>query len=97
VKFGYLDGHKEKRLAALKEPTISSAMLIRILSIDGAAPNKKLLADMPMKDRAALRSEMTRVDGGIDTLIELECEACGAPLRTRLEAEPAFLFPAARL
>jgi hypothetical protein len=97
VRFSYLDGHKEKRLAALKEPTISSAMLMRILTIDGAAPSKKMLADMAMKDRAALRAEMARVDGGIDTLIELECEACGAPLRTRLEAEAPFLFPAARL
>ena len=95
VRFGYLDGHKEKRLAALKESTISSAMLIRILTIDGAAPSKKMLSDMAMKDRAALRAEMARVDGGIDTLVELECEACGAPLRTRLEAEAPFLFPAA--
>ena len=95
VRFGYLDGHKEKRLAALKEPTISSAMLMRILNIDGASPNKKMLAELPMRDRSALRAEMTRVDGGIDTLVELECEACGAPLRTRLEAEASFLFPAA--
>lgn len=97
VRFGYLDGHKEKRLAALKEPTISSAMLIRVLSIDGAAPNKKMLADLPMRDRAALRAEMARVDGGIDTVIEIECDACGTPIRTRLESEPSFLFPAARL
>ena len=95
VRFGYLDGHKEKRLAALKEPTISSAMLMRILTLGGAAPSKKMLAEMAMKDRAALRAEMARVDGGIDTVVEMECEACGAPLRTRLEAEAPFLFPAA--
>ena len=38
VRFGYLDGHKEKRLAALKEPSISSAMLIRIIDVAGAQP-----------------------------------------------------------
>jgi len=53
-----LDGHKEKRLAALKEPSISSAMLIRIIDVDGASPSKKLMNDMSMRDRSALRQEM---------------------------------------
>ena len=48
VRFGYLDGHKEKRLAALKEPSISSAMLIRLIEIDGAAPSKKLMNEMKL-------------------------------------------------
>lgn len=96
VTFGYLDGHKEKRLAALKEPNITSAMLMRILTVDGKAPSKKLLAEMSMRDRSALRAEMARVDAGIDTAIECECDQCGALLKTRLEAEPAFLFPGVR-
>ena len=97
VRFGYLDGHKEKRLASLREPNISSAMLIRILDIDGKAPSKKSLAEMSMRDRNALRQEMSRVDAGIDTSVETECDGCGSKIRTRLEAEPAFLFPGVRL
>lgn len=97
VRFGYLDGHKEKRLAALKEPNITSAMLIRIVDIDGKPPSKKTLAEMSLRDRNALRKEMARVDAGIDTAVEVACEACGALQRTRLEAEPAFLFPSVRL
>ena len=97
VRFGYLDGHKEKRLASLREPNISSAMLIRILDIDGKAPSKKSLAEMSMRDRNALRQEMSRVDAGIDTSVETECDGCGTKIRTRLEAEPAFLFPGVRL
>ena len=77
VRFGYLDGHKEKRLAALKEPNITSAMLIRIIDIDGKAPSKKALAEMSMRDRNALRQEMARVDAGIDTAVEVDCEGCG--------------------
>jgi hypothetical protein len=69
VRFGYLDGHKEKRLASLREPNITSAMLIRILDIDGKAPSKKSLAEMSMRDRNALRQEMSRVDAGIDTSV----------------------------
>ena len=60
-------------------------------------PVKKMLADLPMRDRAALRAEMMRVDGGIDTVVELECEACGTPLRTRLEAEASFFIPRSSL
>ena len=93
VKFGYLDGHKEKRLAALKEPNLTAAMMIRIVEIDGQPPSKKALNEMSMGDRSALRKEMLRVDGGIDTQVDVPCDACGTRIRTRLEAEPAFLFP----
>ena len=58
---------------------------------------KKALAEMSLRDRNALRQEMARVDAGIDTAVEVACEACGTLLRTRLEAEPAFLFPSVRL
>ena len=93
VRFGYLDGHKEKRLAAMKQPSLTTAMMIRILSIDGQSPSKKHLNEMSMRDRSALREEMTRVDGGIDTAVDVSCDSCGVRIRTRLEAEPAFLFP----
>lgn len=96
VRFGYLDGHKEKRLAQIEEPSISSAMMIRILDIDGSNPSKKALNEMSMRDRSALRQEMLRVDAGIETAIELDCDSCGMAIRTRLEAEPSFLFPGVR-
>ncbi len=97
VRFVYLDGHKEKRLAQMQEPSISAAMMIRILDIDGTAPSKKALAEMSLRDRSALRQEMLRVDAGIDTNIESDCDTCGTRIRTRLEAEPGFLFPGVRL
>ena len=84
-------------MASLREPNITSAMLIRLLDIDGKAPSKKSLAEMSMRDRNALRQEMSRVDAGIDTSVETECDGCGTKIRTRLEAEPAFLFPGVRL
>jgi len=96
VIFTLMDGHMEKRLAALKEPSISSAMMMRIREIDEKAPTKKALSELTLKDRNALREAMREADAGIDTTIETECEACGTKLRTRLEAEPAFLFPGVR-
>lgn len=97
VRFVYLDGHKEKRLAQMQEPSISAAMMIRILDIDGTAPSKKALAEMSLRDRSALRQDMLSVDAGIDTTIESDCDSCGTRIRTRLEAEPSFLFPGVRL
>jgi hypothetical protein len=93
VRFVHLDGHKEKRLAQMQEPSISAAMMIRILDIDGKAPSKKALAEMPMRDRSAVRQEMLRVDAGIDTKVEIDCDSCGSRIRTRLEAEPSFYSP----
>lgn len=95
VRFKHLDGNMEKRLAALKEPSISSAMTMRIIDIDGKPPSKKVMTEMSLRDRSALRQEMDRVNAGIDTTITGECAACGHRLRTRLESESAFLFPGA--
>ena len=93
VRFRHLDGHMEKRLAALKEATISSAILMRIIDIDGRPPSKKVVADLSLRDRNVLREAMRASDAGIDTTVETDCIACGTRLRTRLEAEPGFLFP----
>ena len=95
VRFQHMDGHMEKRLAALKEPSISSAMTMRIVDIDGKPPSKKIMAEMSLRDRSALRQEMDRVNAGVETTITTECAACGQRLRTRLETESAFLFPGA--
>lgn len=93
VTFTHLDGHKEKRLAALKEAGPTEAMLIRIKDIDGKPPSKKVMREMSLADRNALRKAMQEVDAGPDTRVELECDACGQHQITRIEAEPAFLFP----
>ncbi len=93
IKFGYLNGHKEKQLVLLKEPSLTSAMLARIISVDGKPPNKKVITELPMRDRSELRREMLKVDAGIDTEVEVICQWCGSRLKTRLEAEPNFLFP----
>lgn len=97
VIFTLMDGHMEKRLASLKDPNLHSAMLMRVKEIDGKAPNRNSLTELPAFDLYALRAEMQRVDGGIDTTVHTVCASCGARIVTRLEAEPPFLFPNVRL
>jgi len=82
---------------AIIERSVRDDSTIVSVDIDGKPPSKKALAEMSLRDRNALRQEMARVDAGIDTTVEVACEACGTLLRTRLEAEPAFLFPSVRL
>ncbi len=93
IRFGYLDGNKEKRLAALKEPNLTSAMLARIIWVDGNPPKKKLITELPRRDRSELRIEMLKSEAGVDTEIETVCQGCGNKIKTRLEAEQDFLFP----
>lgn len=96
VSFVHLDGHKEQRLAALPDATITQAMLIRLTAIDGQAPTKKTLTEMSLKDRQALRQAMLAKDGGIDTTVDTICEHCGTPMRARIEGAPDFLFRGGR-
>lgn len=93
VKFGYLNGHKEKQLAALKEPNLTAAMIARIITVDGKSPDKKTITELSMRDRSSLRKEMLSKDAGIDTEVETYCVGCGHKVKTRLEAEQVFLFP----
>lgn len=95
VHFTHLNGHMELRLAQLKDPSPSAAMLMRLTSIDGQPPNKRVMQQMSLMDRNALRQAMQEVDAGIDTSVYLDCAECGLRLTTRLEAEPGFLFPGA--
>jgi hypothetical protein len=95
VTFVPLDGHKEKRLAALSEASLAQAMLMRISAVDGQPPTKRTLADLPLRDVQALRQAMLAADGGLDTTVETTCGDCGAPIRARVESSPDFLFPAA--
>ena len=93
IRFGLLDGHKEKRMTALKEPDISALMLMRILDVGGNPPSKKWIRELPLKDRSALREEMRKRDGGIETAVLVDCSSCGATIQTRMETEADFLFP----
>ena len=86
---------KFAKLRATYPRELNSSLVMPFLRIMLDA--KKSLSEMSMRDRNALRQEMSRVDAGIDTSVETECDGCGTKIRTRLEAEPAFLFPGVRL
>jgi hypothetical protein len=93
VRFVPMDGHMQKRLMVMQETNTTFALLIRIRDIDGAPPTKKLLVEMSMHDRNALRAAIAATDGDIDTVISTTCEACGTTLQTPLTGEKDFFYP----
>jgi hypothetical protein len=96
VVFGPLTGHHEKRLAAIQDPNLTQAMLMRIITVNGQPPTKHTLTAMSLGDRQALRQAMAAADGGIESVIELECSGCGTVLKARVHETPGFFFPNAR-
>lgn len=98
VEFVHMDGTMEKRLAQMpkEEVTLGTASLMRIKSLNGKPPSKKTFAELTMKERTEVREEMKKVDGGIDTVIEVVCVDCGQPIKSRLEANQSFFFPGVR-
>jgi len=100
VRYRLLDGKMERRLSDLqrqdKNMSIHAALLMRIIDVDGKPPTKMTTAQMVSADLNALRHDIQRHEGGIDTQVRANCPVCGAKIVTRLEAEPTFLFPEAR-
>lgn len=95
VRFTWLDGTKEQKLAKLKTDVITNSMLLRIIEVEGVHPNgiKKWLQELPGKERLALRNAMNETDCGITTAVEVPCDECGRTLTVRAEAQQSFFFP----
>lgn len=102
VKFTYMDGHKETKLAKLtrnnkdnEAELLTLGMMMRIIEVEGVHPNglRKWLKDLPVRERRKLREAMEETECGYDTTITVACEECGRPIRVRVEAQPGFFFP----
>jgi len=99
VVFVPMTGRGEEKLATLakrSEDTLSLALLMRVTKVDGKNPSLKLVKDMSSKDRAYLRDHFDKVEGGVDTSIELDCPSCYAEFKEDLDVGQAgFFFPTA--
>jgi hypothetical protein len=50
---------------------------------------------MGFGDRQALRAEWNKVEGGLDTEVEMTCPLCGHDFKCDVEISPSFFFPSA--
>lgn len=102
VWFRLLTGADEARAAALRrqgrENLLLEAVALRVVEIEGVAPQdrRRFLEDVELADLAALLDAFERVDGGVETSIEVECPSCGGVQDVDLPFERGFFFPRAR-
>ena len=100
VTFRLLTGADEKRIAAQRkangnEHPITTMLSIRLDSIEGvdARDKKRFIEELAMSDVAFLRSEFDRVDCGVETEIEVECQECYSTTRVELPFDKNFFLP----
>lgn len=102
ARFRVSTGADEARMAKLKQrkqsaDALSHAILMRLELLEDEKPDLKMVKSLGMRDRMALREEFQRVEGGVDTTLELECPSCGNEWEKDLDLGAAsFFFPGGR-
>lgn len=95
VSYRLLTGRDEARIAKIRkganEEALSSTLLkARLIELDGRLPTKAELEDLSAGDADWLRQEWERVDGGVDSEIEVLCPECREGSRRDLPFGPKF-------
>ena len=102
VWFRLLTGADEARASALRrqgrENLLLEAVALRIVEIEGVpdGDRRRFLDDVELADLTALLDAFERVDGGIETSLEVECPVCQGVQDVDLPFERNFFFPRAR-
>lgn len=89
----YMTGQDERKMAQMKDNLLSGGMLLRIESLNGEAPTRKMLDELSGRDLLALREAMSGMKGGLYAAIELDCLECGNSYETPLSGIPDFFIP----
>jgi hypothetical protein len=99
VWFRLLVGNDERKLPQLRqtnrEKVLSASLAHRVVEIEGV-PQKEsraFLEDLTLGDVKALLAEVERVDGGIETTIDIQCQSCQAVQAVDLPFQSTFLLP----
>lgn len=102
ARFRISTGADEEKALALEIPkkkadedALSKGILMRLELLDGLPPELQAVKAMKWRDRVALREEWNRVEGGVDTEIDMVCPTCGQEFKKDIELSPSFFFPSA--
>lgn len=91
-------GHMEMdqdRKGKASDP-VTRALVSRLESLDGQPVTVAMVQKMSLRDRDALRAAFDRIEGGIETTVDVECQVCKT--EASVEVNPAtagFFFPSA--
>ena len=86
----------EKKKAQFKRSdALSMAVMSRVAKLDGKDKvSVRDMKSMTFRDRQAVRNWFTKVEGGVNTDIDVECESCSFEFQTVLDiGQPDFFFP----
>ena len=102
VWFRLMTGADEARAAAAlkngRDGMLLAALALRLVEIENVAEHerRRFLEDMEMADATALLDEFDRVDGGVETAIEVECPSCLGVQDVQLPFERGFFLPSSK-
>ena len=103
VWFRLMTGADEVRAASVlkagRDGTLLTALALRIVEIEDVPDHdkRKFLDDMELADAAALLDRFDEADGGVETSIEVECQACLGVQYVELPFERGFFLPTAKV
>ncbi len=102
IHFGLQTGEGELQASRLMEKNqtqlIVAALCSRIKSIDGVdnRDRVKFVEELDMGQLLELREEFDKVDGGVETGIEIDCDKCGHRMEVELPLGAEFFVPKKR-
>ena len=100
VKFKLFTGADERKLPQLKRMAgdrfMAAVLGLRILDIENVEPKEKhrFIEDLSMRDADFLVDAIDRVDCGVDTTLDVECQECFGTAEVELPFDRTFFMPA---
>lgn len=99
ARFRISTGADEERAMAVEskaeDAALSKGILMRLELLNGAPPELQAVKEMKWRDRMALREQWNKVEGGVDTEVDMVCPTCGHEFKKDIEVTPSFFFPSA--
>lgn len=96
-----MTGEDEDRLEQMRLGTtnrkdaLSLAILARLKSLEGQEkPGLRGVKTLSLRDRHTIRNWYRKMEGGVETDVDVACTECGHEFKTTLDiGQPAFFFP----
>ena len=80
--------------AASSNEALSLSILMRLQMLEGQPPTLAAVKGLGMRDRNYLRAEFDKIEGGVDTTLEMTCPRCNHEFEEELDvAQAGFFFP----
>ena len=95
ARFRVSTGEDEERVSKFEKSAdaISQSVLMRLEQLNGLPPTLEAVKAMGWKDRQALRSAWDKVEGGVETEMEMQCPRCGHEFKRDVQVGLSFFYP----